>query len=66
VGRICQILVVENCRGRVANCWDRPQLFEVASEMGVTNGVTIRDGACVEGPVVITGSPAVIFLGDEV
>jgi len=32
--RVSQILVDENCRGRVARCWDRPQLFEVASELG--------------------------------
>ena len=34
VGRVCQILMDENCRGRVARCWDRPQLYEVASELG--------------------------------
>jgi len=26
--------VDENRRGRVARCWDRPHLFEVASELG--------------------------------
>ena len=34
VGRVCQILVDENSRGRMARCWDRPQFFEVASELG--------------------------------
>jgi len=34
MGRVCQILVDENWRGRMARCWDWPQLFEVASELG--------------------------------
>ena len=34
VSRVCQILVDENRQGRVARCWDWPQFFEVASELG--------------------------------
>ena len=34
MGRVCQILVNENSRGFVARCRDRPQFFEVASELG--------------------------------
>jgi len=34
VGRVCQILVDENLRGCMARRWDRPQLLEVASELG--------------------------------
>ena len=34
MSRVCQILVDENCLGCMARCWDRPQLFEVASELG--------------------------------
>jgi hypothetical protein len=34
VGRVCLVLVDENSRGGVARCRDRPQLLEVASELG--------------------------------
>lgn len=44
MGRVCKIPVEENHRGRVAHCWERPQLVEVASEL--VNDLELITGGC--------------------